>query len=155
MIYKIFVLFFFSASIFAAEKQPVAPEHIQEYMGGMEAIRQNDFAKAIDLFVSALQKKPDYPDALAGLGLVYLKISKTFLNRATHYFKKALIINPKHLDALELEGECYLMKGQLNNAYDNYQRLEPICDIEADKLKALLDPILKEAKDVMKKMGSP
>jgi tetratricopeptide (TPR) repeat protein len=139
----------------SAPLQPISPQYVQDYMGGMEALRQKDYEKAIRLFVRALDKNPDYPDGLAGLGLAYFQVGKNYLNQAGRYFRKALLIEPEHVEALELEGQYALMAGQITKAFKNYQTLRKLCDIEADDLKVYLDPILRQAQEVLGQYTPP
>ena len=43
------------------------------------------------------------------------------LNAAAEYYKKALEINPKHIQALEYQGELYLQLGEMEKAKKNLE----------------------------------
>ena len=62
-------------------------------------------------------------------------------NSAVHY-KKALEINPKHLGALEYQGELFLTVGNLELAKANLEKLDKLCWLgcdEYDDLKASIE----------------
>jgi len=49
------------------------------------------------------------------------------LNVAAEYYKKALEINPKHIQALEYQGELYLQLGEIEQAKKNLEKIKTIC----------------------------
>ena len=53
-------------------------------------------------------------------------------NSAVHY-EKALKINPKHLGALEYQGELFLTVGNLELAKANLEKLEKLCWLGCDE----------------------
>lgn len=133
------------------KKTPIAPEYIQDYSAGNEALRLKNYAKAKEFFEKALEGDPNYPDALTGLGRVYFEMAKENLDQARQLFKKTIYIDGEHAQAIELEGEYLLMVGKVKEAFNNYQTLKKISPIEADDLKISLDPILLESQEVLKK----
>jgi tetratricopeptide (TPR) repeat protein len=139
---------------FASKSKPVAPtggpEYMFDYNAGLEAQKRQDYEKAIDLYQKALDKKPDFPEALNNLGYSYRQIAKSYLIKSGEAYDKALRLDPKHTEALEYQGEYFLLMGQLTHAYQNYKTLQTLNVTEAGLLKKNLDRILKEAQEVLK-----
>jgi len=59
------------------------------------------------------------------------------LKAAAEYYKKALEINPKHIQALEYQGELFLMLGDKVSAERNLQKLDKICWLGCSELDDL------------------
>ena len=63
------------------------------------------------------------------------------LNVAAEYYKKALEINPKHIQALEYQGELYLQLGQIEQAKKNLEKIKTICWFICKEKKMLEEAI--------------
>ena len=49
------------------------------------------------------------------------------LDAASRYYAAALEINPKHVGALQYQGELFITLGQVDKAKDNLERIGKIC----------------------------
>jgi TolA-binding protein len=102
--------------------------------------------------VSAIIYSGDYKGARAEL----LKIDKAFPNDANvnnllgytsrklgqlapsaAYYKKALAINPRHLGALEYQGELFVMQKKYKDARKNLKKLGQLCGLDCAEYKDL------------------
>ena len=63
------------------------------------------------------------------------------LNVAAEYYKKALEINPKHIQALEYQGELYLQLGEMEQAKRNLEKIKTICWFICKEKKMLEEAI--------------
>jgi tetratricopeptide (TPR) repeat protein len=63
------------------------------------------------------------------------------LNVAAEYYKKALEINPKHIQALEYQGELYLQLGEIEQAKKNLEKIKTICWFICKEKKMLEEAI--------------
>ena len=63
------------------------------------------------------------------------------LNAAAEYYKKALQINPKHIQALEYQGELYLQLGEMEKAKKNLEKIKTICWFICKEKKMLEEAI--------------
>ena len=61
------------------------------------------------------------------------------LNAAAEYYKKALEINPKHIQALEYQGELYLQLGEIDEAKKNLEKIKTFCRWKICKEKKILE----------------
>jgi tetratricopeptide (TPR) repeat protein len=105
---------------------------------------------AIQQYQNALDQKSDFSDAWNNLGYCYRMTGKSSIVKAGEAYGKAVEYNPKHEEALEYQGEYFVMMGQLVSAYGNYQKLKEMNSDEAKVLKASLDRVLGEARSVLK-----
>ena len=63
------------------------------------------------------------------------------LEKARAYYKRALEINPKHVRALEYQGELFLQLGKLADAKQNLEKIQRICWLPCDEEKQLEEAI--------------
>ena len=63
------------------------------------------------------------------------------LNVAAEYYKKALEINPKHIQALEYQGELYLQLGEIEQAKKNLEKIKTMCWFICKEKKMLEEAI--------------
>ena len=59
------------------------------------------------------------------------------LKSAAKYYSAALEINPKHIQALEYQGELYLQLGEIEKAKQNLERIKQICWLVCKEKKML------------------
>ena len=59
------------------------------------------------------------------------------LSSAAKYYSEALEINPKHVQALEYQGELYLQLGEIEKAKQNLERIKQICWLVCKEKKML------------------
>ena len=63
------------------------------------------------------------------------------LKTAGEYYEKALEINPKHIQALEYQGELYLQLGDIDQAKRNLEKINEICWLICKEKKMLKNAI--------------
>ncbi len=93
---KRFVILFLTALILTASVfgQVAAPETAEEYFGaGVELIRQQKYAEALDAFKRSDKLEPKRPETLANIGATLMMLKKSEL--AIEYFQKAVDLAPK------------------------------------------------------------
>ena len=142
------LLFSFGSS--KKKETAASPNYMKEYNAGVEAQKEGEYYSAIAHYQNALQDKPDFADALNNLGYSYRHVAMSFLEKAGDAYDKAIKLDPKHAEALEYQGEYFVMEGRLVDAYQNYQKLLKLAPEEAKELQQELDEILHEAKEVLK-----
>jgi Flp pilus assembly protein TadD len=91
----------------------------------MKLIKKQDYAGAIPLLLTALQKSPKDPDIMNELGYSYRESGQ--LDQALVYYRQALAIDPDHAAAREYLGELYLKQDQPNMANIELGELKRIC----------------------------
>ena len=112
----------------------------RDYQRAVSYIKKSDYSAAIPLLRKELEKNPGNADAHNYMGYVMRK-RNDLKNSAVHY-EKALEIDPKHLGALEYQGELFLTVGNLNMAKANLEKLDKLCWLgcdEYDDLKASIE----------------
>jgi Flp pilus assembly protein TadD len=129
--------------------RPSTPEYEQAYNKGVQAQNRKDYPEAVRWYRKAVELKADYPDALNNLGFSLRSIGKGYLDQAAQAYQKALTLNANHEQALEYQGELYLLEGQLTKASENVKRLEQLHSRDLGELKPKLDAILAEAKKLL------
>ena len=60
---------------------------------------------------------------------------------AAAYYEQALSIDPKHLRALEYQGELYIKLGQFSDAEENLKKIQKICWLPCNEEKLLSEAI--------------
>ena len=142
----------FLVSYSSAPKQESesSPRYIQDYNAGIEAQKNQDYESAIDSYRKAVDQKGDFSDAWNNLGYCYRMVAKSNLAKSEDAYTKALKNSPNHEEALEYQGESFVMTGKLDAAYQNYLKLKQMGSKEAGDLKDTLDPVLKQAQKVLK-----
>ena len=63
------------------------------------------------------------------------------LEKASDYYNRALEINPKHVRALEYQGELFLQLGKVTDAKQNLEKIQRICWIPCSEEKQLEEAI--------------
>ncbi len=76
------------------------------YDQGVEASKNNDYQRALNLFQQALQGDPNNPDILNMMAHAQLKLGR--IDDSLETYKKALIIRPRFPQAREYLGEAYI-----------------------------------------------
>ena len=112
----------------------------RDYQRAVSYIKKSEYGAAIPLLRKELEKNPGNADAHNYMGYVMRK-RNDLKNSAVHY-EKALEIDPKHLGALEYQGELFLTLGNLDLAKANLEKLDKLCWLgcdEYDDLKASIE----------------
>ena len=60
---------------------------------------------------------------------------------AGEYYEQALAIDPKHLGALEYQGELFITLGQLDKAKENLAKIDDVCWFSCDEEDQLREAI--------------
>ena len=90
-------------------------------------IAKNDFTKALAALKIADQDFPNNADLNNLLGYSSRKL-KQYKPAAT-YYTKALKIDPKHLGALEYQGELFMLTKKTADAKKNLAKLKSLCGV--------------------------
>ncbi len=109
--------------------------HSKEYYKAVKLIKANNFKDAIILLETLVNENPEDADIHNYLGFSFRKTGN--LNKSSHHYQKALNINPKHLGALEYQGELFITLGQIDEAKVNLDRIDAICFTQCKELREL------------------
>ena len=116
---------------------PAAPKRAEDpdYSAGVKAIEAKQYAKAIPLLESSVQRSPGDVDAWTWLAYA------TRLNgdpaKSIPLYEKALAITPSHLGAHEYIGEAYLALNNLPKAKEHLARLDRLCVLSCEQYRDL------------------
>ena len=153
---KAFVLFLGACLIgtftFAAGSSSNSSSSSDRY--GASSVETNRFSKInalirLEKFAEAhaelknLSPQTDEAERQNLLGFTARKFGD--LAAAASYYKTALTIDPKHIGALEYQGELFIQLGDIEKAQENLAKLEKICWLpcnEEYKLRSALDKML-------------
>ena len=111
------------------------------YNEAVALIEAENYLDAITKLKKAEQSAKDDADIQNLLGFSYRKSGN--LDEAAKYYDKALDLDPKHKDALEYQGELFLMLGDKAAAEDNLEKLDKICWLGCEELDELRAAIRK------------
>lgn len=95
------------------------------YRRAMVEVKAGRFANAIPLLVDVVGHDPNNADAYNNLGYSHRKLGQR--DHALIYYTEALRLDPKHLGALEYQGELFLELGDLSRAEANLDKLARLC----------------------------
>ena len=140
----IFMIFFlltpaYSAGSDLSDDKPAKPTHSKEYYKAIKLIKSSSFDEALVILETIIQKKPDDADIHNYMGFSFRK--KGMLEKSTYHYERALEINPKHLGALEYQGELYIALGEIEKAKANLIRIDDICWTQCPELRELKQAI--------------
>ena len=141
LFFFIFIVFMFSlncafaAGSVSSKQEKTSTTHSKEYYKAVKLIKANNFKDAIILLETLVTENPEDPDILNYLGFSFRKTGD--LVKSSHYYKKALDINPKHLGALEYQGELFIALGKIEEAKANLARIDDICFTQCKELREL------------------
>ena len=109
--------------------------HSKEYYKAVKLIKANKFKDAIIILESLVTANPKDADILNYLGFSFRKTGD--LVKSSNYYERALNINPKHLGALEYQGELFITLGKIDKAKANLARIDDICFTRCKELREL------------------
>jgi tetratricopeptide (TPR) repeat protein len=118
-----------------------------DYTAGVKAIEAKQYAKAIPLLESSVQRTPN--DADAWNWLAYATRLNGDPAKAIPLYEKALALDPKHLGAHEYMGEAYLALNNLPKAKEHLAQLDRLCLLSCEQyrdLKKAIQAYEKKAK---------
>ncbi|MDD5108216.1 MAG: tetratricopeptide repeat protein [Candidatus Omnitrophica bacterium] len=99
----------YAAGTSSSSWEPKAQENkpaVSLYDQGVQASKDNNFQKALDLFNQALQANPSNSDIFNMLAHVQLKLG--MIDESLENYKKALELRPNFPEAREYLGEAYI-----------------------------------------------
>ncbi|MCA0273206.1 MAG: tetratricopeptide repeat protein [Proteobacteria bacterium] len=89
------------------------------------AIDAGQYAKALRILAPVAKAEPKNADVWNLMG--YSSRNLKNYNEAARYYAIALRANPKHIGALEYQGELFVETGQFDQARQNLKMLQSIC----------------------------
>lgn len=120
----------------------------ESFLNGKQAIKEENWKKAVDLLEKAVSADPKNADARNFLGYAYRKLG--FMEQSFIHYKEAIKLNPNHKNAHEYIGEAYLMMDQVKEAELHLAALNKICSPipceEQKMLKRAIDDYKKGVK---------
>ena len=125
----------YSAGSDSSDDKPGKPAHSEEYYKAVKLIKSGSFDEALVILETIIQKKPDDADIHNYMGFSFRK--KGMLEKSAYHYEQALEINPKHLGALEYQGELYIALGEIEKAKANLTKIDDICWTECSELREL------------------
>ena len=140
-IFMVFILLTpaYSAGSDASDDKPAKPAHSKEYYKAVKLIKAGSFDEALIILETIIQKKPDDADIHNYMGFSFRK--KDMLEKSAYHYEQALDINPKHLGALEYQGELYIELGEIEKAKANLTKIDDICWTQCPELRQLKQAI--------------
>ena len=141
LLFFVVIVFMFSFNVaFAAgstssKQEKTSATHSKEYYKAVKLIKANNFKEAIVLLETLVAANPKDANILNYLGFSFRKTGD--LVKSSNYYEKALNINPKHLGALEYQGELFITLGKIDKAKENLTRIDNICVTQCKELRQL------------------
>jgi tetratricopeptide (TPR) repeat protein len=114
-------------------------EQNPDWSSAKNSIAAKDYAKAIQHLQKYIAKNPKNANAHNYLGYAFRGLGK--LKESGVAYEKALTINPRHLGALEYQGQLYLKLGQVEKAKANLSKLDNLCLFGCDEYTTLKNSI--------------
>lgn len=134
-------LVFFISSSALADGGGGASSQSSDYRKAVKAIKKENYAKAIDLLNSVVDKNPDNANAWNYMGYSLRNLER--YDDALTAYEKALTLKPKHKGALEYLGELYLQMDQLDKARVQLDKLDDACFFSCKEYTKLKNKIAK------------
>jgi len=108
-----------SSSLEESEKtKSVSKSDREKYRDGITALHNDDLSKAQRIFNEFIRNKPGLAGAYSNLALVYFKQKE--YEKSLKQINKALELNPKQAQALNLRAQLYVIDGEIHKAKDDY-----------------------------------
>ncbi len=95
------------------------------YARAVAEVQAGRYANALPLLQEVIARNPGSADGFNMLGYSLRKLGQQ--QQAMFYYAEALRLDPKHLGALEYQGELYIQLGNLAGAEANLQQLARLC----------------------------
>lgn len=112
----------------------------EELIIAKQLIDDKRFALAIDRLQDAVNSDAGNADAWNLLGFASRKQGD--LEQSAEAYSLALEIDPDHKDALEYQGELFLMQGNIRAAEENLSKLKVLCPDGCEQYEELLNAIV-------------
>ena len=110
-------------------------DHSKEYYKAVKLIKSEKFDSALPILQALVQDNPNDADIHNYLGFSFRKTGE--YDKSSFHYEKALKIDPKHLGALEYQGELYLALGDVEKAKENLVKIDDICFTQCTELREL------------------
>ena len=135
-----------STAVTPAPKDKQTPSSTAKSLSGeltkiRATIGAKNYKSARTALLSLNREFPNNDDVNNLLGYTSRKLN-LFKDAAT-YYSKSLSINPKHLGALEYQGELFIQTKKLSLAKKNLEKLKVLCGINCEEYKDLKAAIEK------------
>jgi tetratricopeptide (TPR) repeat protein len=102
---------------------PLAQE--SAYDRAVAEVKAGRYANAIPILREVVAKDPRSADGFNMLGYSLRKLGQR--EQAMPYYQEALRLDPKHLGALEYQGELFIQLGDVARAEANLEQLARLC----------------------------
>jgi len=133
------VLFFGTSVVYSAGTFYSVDEELKS---AHKLIYKGEYQQAIEVLNQAIESEPANADAWNLLGYASRKEGK--LELSSEAYEKALSIDPNHKDALEYQGELFLMLEDIAAAKNNLAKLESLCPEGCEQLEMLKEAIAEQ-----------
>ncbi len=133
------------ALIFSASTATAAGTYYEsdaELKSAKKLLYQERYTEAIGILKDTVASEPDNADAWNLLGYAERKTGN--LKQSAVAYNKALGINPNHKDALEYQGELFLMQGDIAAAQENLAKLQSLCPNGCEQVDMLMEAIASQ-----------
>ena len=129
----------FSAGSKSSDDKPDKPTYSRDYYKAIKLIRSESFDEALIILENIVQRKPNDANIHNYMGFSFRK--KGMLEKSAYHYERALDIDPRHLGALEYQGELYILLGNIEKAKENLEKIDDICWNECTEMKELKEAI--------------
>ena len=130
---------FSAGSKSSSDDKPDKPTYSRDYYKAIKLIRTESFDEALIILENIVQRKPNDANIHNYMGFSFRK--KGMLEKSAYHYERALDIDPKHLGALEYQGELYILLGNIEKAKENLGKIDDICWNECTEMKELKEAI--------------
>lgn len=113
----------------------------RDYRAAVQHVSESRYSDAIVLLLKVTNSEPDNADAYSLLGFSYRKSGD--VDRSGKAYQQALSLQQNHLNALEYQGELFLMLGQVDKAEANLKRISKQCLFVCEQERLLEAAITK------------
>ena len=124
-----------SAQADPEETDPDLAKRDADYAAGVQAVKDKQWAQAIEALRKAERRNPESADLQNFLGFSYRNLKQ--FDAAFQHYERAIKLEPRHRGAHEYIGEAYLMVGDLANAEKHRAQLQAICLLGCEELEDL------------------
>lgn len=107
-----------SSQAMKTTSQSVTKYDREKYRNGITALNNNELSKAQRIFNEFIRNKPELAGAYSNLALVHYK--KNEFDKSFKLVNKALELNHKQAQALNLRAQIYITEGEIHKAKDDY-----------------------------------
>ena len=113
----------------------ISPRSVELMRQGERLLASGKFVEADDALESSLAVDPRNRTAFVVMARVAQK--QKLFGQAIRFTNKALALEPRDLDALEIQGQSMVELGALPRAKDNLAKLQKLCPSDCKQLTSL------------------